>query len=283
MKLLAELKEGARISTEAIRSNMLRSVLTTIGIVIGIVTVTLMAAAMEAMNSAFQQAISFIGTDVLYIDRRQWFVGSDQQWESMGKRSKITVAQARALERQLSGVRGVAPTITHGIDSIEHGDRSSTMVNLIGTTEQYMVTSGVTIATGRFMTKAEANGARDVCVIGADIAEKLFDGAALGRKLRVREHSVEVIGVLEKRGALFGQISLDNQVIIPIGKMIRRFRWDASCTIEVKVGDPARVETAREELRGVMRRIRKVPPGQDDDFAINQQEQLRQQFGKVST
>jgi putative ABC transport system permease protein len=89
--------------------------------------------------------------------------------------------------------------------------------------------------------------------------------------------------VLEKRGALFGQISLDNQVIIPIGKMIRRFRWDASCTIEVKVGDPARVETAREELRGVMRRIRKVPPGQDDDFAINQQEQLRQQFGKVST
>jgi putative ABC transport system permease protein len=283
MKLFSEVKEGARISTEAIRSNMLRSVLTTIGIVIGVVTVTLMAAAMEALNTAFQDAISFIGTDVLYVDQREWFVGSDRKWDAMGKRSRITLAQARALERDLSMVKAVAPTVTHGIDSIEYKGRSSSMVMLIGTTEQFLTTGGINLTAGRFMTEAEASGARDVCVIGSEVAEKLFERESpLGRRLRVREHSLMVVGVLEKRGSVFGQISMDNQVIIPIGKMIRGFRWEASCTIQVKVADPARVEETREEVRGLMRKIRRVPPGQDDDFAINQQEQLRAQMTKVS-
>ena len=91
MNLLAELKEGTRISWEAIRGNLLRSVLTTLGIVIGIVTVTLMATAMEGLNGAFRDAISFLGTDVLYVDTREWFIDSDKKWDVAGKRGKITL------------------------------------------------------------------------------------------------------------------------------------------------------------------------------------------------
>jgi putative ABC transport system permease protein len=91
-----------------------------------------------------------------------------------------------------------------------------------------------------------------------------------------------VIGVLEKRGSVLGRVSLDNQIIIPIGKMAAGYRWDPSCTIQVKVGNPDRVPEAREELRGLMRKIRRVAPGKDDDFSINQQEQLLNQFQKVS-
>jgi putative ABC transport system permease protein len=72
-------------------------------------------------------------------------------------------------------------------------------------------------------------------------------------------------------------------VIIPIQKMARGFRWEPSCTIQVKVGDPSRMDNAREELRGLMRKIRRVRPGADDDFAINQQEELVNQFKQVST
>ena len=283
MNVFAELAEGTRISWEAVRGNLLRSVLTTLGIVIGIVTVTLMATAMEALDAAFRDAISFIGTDVLYVDQREWFIDSDAKWDMAAKRGKITLPQVRAVEQGMNMAKGVAPSVMHGIGSLNYKNRSSGMVLLIGTNEQFLVTGGVTLTAGRFMTKAEAGGNRDICILGSDVAEKLFlNESPLGQKIHAGSESLEVVGVLEKRGSVLGQMSLDNQMIIPIGKMFRGFKWDPSCTIQVKVGDPSNIEAAREELRGLLRKIRKVPPGVADDFAINQQEQLIAQFRKVS-
>ena len=174
MNLLAELTEGTRISSEAIRANLLRSVLTTLGIVIGIVTVTLMATALEALDAAFRDAISFIGTDVLYVDQREWFIDSDTRWDAAAKRGKITLPQVRAVEEAMSMAKGVAPSVMHGIESVRYKNRSSGLVLLIGTNEQFLVTGGVTLSAGRFMTQAEAGGNRDICVVGSDVAEKLF-------------------------------------------------------------------------------------------------------------
>ncbi|MEQ1860378.1 MAG: ABC transporter permease [Chthoniobacteraceae bacterium] len=283
MKLRTEFVEGLRISSEAIRGNLLRSVLTTLGIVIGIVTVTLMATAIQALDSSFREAISFLGTDVLHVDQREWFIDSDRKWEATQKRSKITLAQVRAVERGLGNVQGIAPTVMHGIDAVRYKDRSSSMVILTGTNEQYVITGGITLSAGRFMTKAEAYANRDVCIIGSDIAENVFlNELPLGKNLRIGTQSLEVIGIIEKRGSVLGQINLDSQVIIPIGKMTAGFRYDPSCTIQVKVGDTARLDAVREELRGLLRKVRRVPPGQPDDFAINQQEALLERFRQVS-
>src|SRR5258707_898845 len=116
MNLAEEFQEGARIAWDALRANKLRSGLTTFGIVIGIVTVSLMATALEELNRAFHEAISFLGTDVLYVDQREWFISSNQQWESVQKRPKITLAQVHALERDLGMVRGIAPTVFYTVD-----------------------------------------------------------------------------------------------------------------------------------------------------------------------
>lgn len=283
MTLLSEITEGSRIAWEAIRSNMMRSVLTTIGIVIGIVTVTLMATAMEGFETTFREAISFLGTDVLYVDQQEWFIESDNKWDAVAKRRKITLAQVRSVERGMNMAKGVAPFVIHPIESISYKNRTSGLVMAIGTNDQFVVTGGFALSQGRFMTKSEAYANRDICIIGADVAEKLFlEEAPLEKKIRVGPEMLQVIGVMEKRGNLFGEMSLDNQVIMPVGKMIRGYRWDPSCIIQVKVGDPAHIDQTREELRGLMRKIRKVPPGQPDDFAINQQEQLLAQFKKVS-
>ncbi len=283
MKLVAEIREGTRISLEAIRGNMLRSVLTTLGIVIGIVTVTMMAMALEGLNGAFRDAISFIGTDVLHVSQREWFIDSSEQWEAASKRRKITLAEVRAVERALPMAKAIAPMVMHNVDSVRYESRSSGQVMIIGTSEQFLITGGVTLASGRFMTRLEARTNRDLCIIGADVAEKLFlNEPPLGRKIRVGNESLEVIGILEKRGSVLGQMSLDNQVIMPIGKMASSFRWDPNCTIQVKASDPTQLEATREELRGVLRKIRKVPPGKEDDFAINQQQQLLEKFQKVS-
>ena len=283
MTLLADLKEGMRISAEAMRGNLMRSILTTLGIVIGVVTVSLMATALEWLDRAFHNSISFLGSDVLYIDRQEWFVDSRAKWESSQRRNKITMTQVRALERELTGVLAIAPMIQHWVNSVQYGDRSSPSVMVIGTSEQFLLTGGITLSAGRFLTKIEAFANRDLCVIGSEVATKLFPGESpLAKKIRISGQPMEVIGVLEKRGSALGRMSLDNQVIIPVQKMIRGFRWEPSFVIQVKVGDTSRVESAREELRGVMRKIRKVRPGADDDFAINQQEALIAQFRTVS-
>src|SRR3989442_10581153 len=102
MNLFTELKEGLSISWDAIRANKLRSILTTLGIVIGIVTVTLMGTAIEGLNRAFLRNISFIGADVLYVQRFDWFVHSHDEWLKMQRRREITLTQANALEKQLT-------------------------------------------------------------------------------------------------------------------------------------------------------------------------------------
>src|SRR5437868_8305512 len=99
MNVLTELKEGLLISWSAIRANKLRSVLTTLGIVIGILTVTLMGTAIEGLNRAFMKSVSFIGADVLYVQRFSWFIHSHEEWMKAQKRRKISLPQVEALER----------------------------------------------------------------------------------------------------------------------------------------------------------------------------------------
>src|SRR5260370_10232867 len=111
MNFFTELKEGLGISWGAIRANKLRSVLTTLGIVIGIVTVTLMGTAIEGLNRAFLKSISVIGADVLYVQRFNWFNHSQENWVKMQKRRIITLPQLDALEKQLTLARAIAPFV----------------------------------------------------------------------------------------------------------------------------------------------------------------------------
>src|SRR6266851_2723839 len=109
VNLFTELREGLGISWGAIRGNKMRSLLTTLGIVIGIVTVTLMGTAITGLNSAFIKSISFIGADVLFVHRFNWFNESEEDWLKNQKRREVTLSQAMALERQLTLAKAIAP------------------------------------------------------------------------------------------------------------------------------------------------------------------------------
>src|SRR5512137_1185284 len=135
MNLLTELREGLGISWSAIRANKLRSILTTLGIVIGIVTVTLMGTAIEGLNRAFLKNISFLGADVLYVSRFNWLDDSEDGWVKVQKRRPITLAQAEALERQLSLAGAVAPSADVQVP-IRYKNRRSDSVMVTGSTDQ---------------------------------------------------------------------------------------------------------------------------------------------------
>src|SRR5436189_941599 len=129
-----EFKEGLSIAWSAILANKMRSVLTTLGIIIGIVTVTLMGTAIEGLNRAFLKSISFIGADVLYVQRFNWMTHSEADWMRMQKRRPITLAQANALEKQLTLARAIAPLADWEL-RVQYQKRRSDNVDIIGTTE----------------------------------------------------------------------------------------------------------------------------------------------------
>ncbi len=274
MNLLTELKEGLAISWSAIRANKMRSVLTTLGIVIGIVTVTLMGTAIEGLNRAFLKAISSVGADVLYVQREDWS-GSDteEEWRKIQTRPRLTIEQAGRLERDLTMASAVAP-LAFDQRLIKYEKRSANGVQIVGATDQLLQTGGISISEGRFLSAAEADGGRPVCVIGSTVATNLFvRESPLGKKVLIGQRPFEVIGILEKQGDMFGQF--DNQAIIPLLQMMLAFRHTRELEmIEVKVRNVADLDNAKDELHSLMRRIRRLAPGDPDDFAINQQEQI---------
>ena len=281
MNFLTELKEGAGISWAAIRANKMRSSLTTLGIVIGIVTVTLMGTAIEGLNGAFLRSISTLGTDVLYVHRFGWFNHSSEDWMRSRKRRPIDLDQVRALTRQMTLARAIAP-VTSGNEQVKYKNRSANSVRIIGTTEQFLDTGGLSVAEGRFMSGAEVDGGRPVCVIGFEVATNLFQlESPVGNKIRIGPCSFEVVGVLDKQGSFLGAFSLDNQVVIPATQFMTWFWHRPDWEIQIKAVSQDQMEDAKAELQGLMRKIRHVAPGKPDDFSIDQQDMFIQTFNKV--
>jgi len=281
MTFLTELKEGFGISWGAIRANKLRSMLTTLGIIIGVVTVTLMGSAITGLDKAFLRNISMIGADVLYVERFSWFTDSQEAWLKMQRRRPISLTQADALPPLLTLARAVAP-VAGTQEPVRYKKRSSSGVYVIGSTEQYLFTASVGLTQGRFFSATESEGGRPVCVIGCQVATNLFQRASpLGERIMVGGVSFEVIGELEKQGTFLGLFSLDNQVIVPLSQFRAGFWREPDYQIQVKVRELAALDEAREELRMAMRKVRRLEPDQPDDFSVNQQDQFVKIFHKL--
>ncbi len=282
MNFFTELTEGLAISWAAIRANKLRSVLTTLGIVIGIVTVTLMGTAIQGVNNSFMGSISSIGADVLYVDRNGWFMNSRDAWLKAARNPNVTLADCDALRQQMTLARAIAP-VAQDSDIAKYQKRTSTSTQILATTEDYQYTSGIVMGEGRFISAAESDGGRPVCVIGAELATNLFLNASpIGEKILIDKYEFEVIGVMDKQGGFAEQGGADGEVIIPIPQFTRHIWSNPAFTIQVKVASLDELPDAKEELRTIMRRTRHIAPGDPDNFAINQQDQFLDMFHAVA-
>ena len=282
MNFFTELKEGLRIAWSAIRANKLRSCLTTLGIVIGIVTVTLMGTAIEGLNRSFMQSVSSIGADVLYLQQRDWIISSQEDWLRMSKRREITLAQVRAVERQVHFAQALAP-VAQTFGSIKNKDRDSDSVGIVGTTDQYAVSSGLSLNQGRFFSTTESEAGRPVCVLGSTVASNLFKTISpVGERVTLGRRNFDVIGVLEPIGGMFGEGGVDSQVIVPLNQFILAFRNNPGIVLQVKVGPGLNLDDARDELRQIARNVRRLAPDVADDFSINQQDQIVETFHRIA-
>lgn len=275
-----EVKEGLGISFQAIRANKMRSVLTTLGIVIGIVSVTLMGTAIEGMSRAFDEMVSKIGADVLFVQKFSWF-SSQEDFDASRNRKNIDLRQFRAVRDQGTTLAAVSP-VTGSRVSIKYRSLSSDGIIVIGTNDQYIQVAGLNIEMGRFFSQAESNGDRPVAVLGYTVAEKLFPNETpLGKNVKIGNYTFRVVGVVAKQGNFLG-MDMDNRAIIPITNFLQKFsNVRRGMDIHVKAENINDMENTKEELRGILRKVRGVKPGAKDDFAINQQEMMIQTFNQI--
>lgn len=280
MKLLTEIKEGIIISLNAIRANKVRSFLATLGIVIGITTVTILQTAIEGINLAFEKSIAAVGADVLYVQKFEWFGKED--WSVYRNRRDINWQEYEYFKNSIQGADAVAPTVGTSTN-LSYKDFVSESTFIIGTTDEYQKTTGMDVDEGRFFTRRESDGGWAVCVIGYDIRNALFEGVdPIGKVVQIAGYNFKVIGTYAKMGSMLGLFSMDNRIIIPINKFFKMFGTRRSLTINIKAPSVDALEDTKEEVRSVMKRARRIPLGGKDDFGVNEQEAFRSTYESLT-
>jgi len=276
-RLIYEFNESFRIAFAQIRANKMRSVLTALGVIIGIVAVTLMGTAINGIDTGFQNSLAMLGDDVLYIQKWPW--GGVEDWWNYQNRPRITADMAEKLnqviEKTTNSTLEVAVPVAMRGSPIKVGEYKINGV-VLGTNGDYSRISSVDLTEGRFFTDSEANSGRPVCILGADVADALFQGRTpLDQWVQVGGNPCMVIGVLARQGSFLGLISFDNQVFVPIESFKKYFSLRRDVQIRVKVKDKNRMEESRDELMGAARRVRGQLPGVRDNFSINEQQAFK--------
>jgi len=276
-----EVREGISIALKAIRTNKLRSMLTILGVIIGVTTIMAMVSIIEGLNQSMKGQIASMGSDVLYIRpfRPGAFVGGFP--DSLRRRKWFKIEDAEAIRRSCPAVQAVAP-LNFVEGRLRYQDTESRYTNIIGSTPDFLVTNSWAIASGRFFTETEVEHRSTVCILGKDHVETLFPhGSPIGKTVYIGGYPYTVLGQVEERGKFIG-MSLDDIVIVPYTTLEKTMGPNLRMVLNAKPTSPERINEAIDQMTDVLRRQRKVAYNQGDNFAIFTDESLMEIYNKVT-
>ena len=280
-----ETLESLKMAVFQIRANKIRSFLTALGVIIGIVAITMMGTAINGIDMGFEKSLSMLGYDVIYVQKSSW--STMGQWWRYRNRPDLKTQYADQINRIISDnprseLLVAVPQISTYQASAKYRERLLEQVFSLGTNEKYLQTASGNLSAGRFFTPGESAGSEMVGVIGDDIAVGLFPNEqALGKSIQIKNRKLRIIGIFKKQGKFLGLFSFDNQIIMPLGAFEKIYGKNMFITIRVKIKDQERVAEAKEELTGLMRRIRRLPPGKEEDFSVNEQKAFKSQLDPI--
>lgn len=269
--------ENFFISLSAVFANKTRSILTALGIIIGVVSVTMMGTLISGLDKTFESSMSWLGKDILYVSRYEWF--GDMEWWEVRNRPRIRPEYVDKVKERSKYALAVAPVMQRGA-SLSLGEKE-TRTEIFGTNEDYMETITTNIVQGRFFSKNEDRSGARVTVIGDGIKEAFFgDNDPIGKYIKIDNIKFRVIGVLEKQGKFLGLFSVDKQAILPIGAYNRIFSKRGWMRLSIKIPEN-KIEEGLDEISSVMRHIRGLKPNEKNDFAINQTKAFEKNYNTL--
>lgn len=273
--------ESVRMALQAVRAHKLRSGLTLLGVMIGVFSIILVMTTMRALQRNIEGELSSLGANTFQIQRWPGLTfGPSESWEKYARRKRITLTEVKILQDRASLALNVGAMEDFFVgEALSRYDKSPPTLQLIGATPSVFAARNWILGEGRSVSESDLDSARDVCVLGATLKETLFPfGSALGETVKFDGIPYRVAGTLERKGALIGG-DQDNFAVIPLTTGLNRYgrQW-RSLEVLVQAPDARQLEDTVEQVRGILRALRKVPPAEEDDFEIFSNDSLIRQF-----
>lgn len=270
------------IALFAIRSNKLRSVLTLLGIVVGVFSIIAVMTAVQVLQSSIENGLSGLGSHTFQIQRMPMFA-SHKEWHDAWMRKKITYDQALRFADRVRLAQYVGIESWTGGRVAQVGNiKTNPNVAIVAENVEGLYTNNWTIKEGRPFNQGDMETAQKITILGSEVAKKLFPkGGAIGSFIRVGNFRYTVIGLFEEQGSALGG-NQGNFAAIPLTTFLEQYGKNRDLNIMVKAKSPAVFDDAVEEARFVLRTIRKVEPGKEDDFAIFSNDSLISTFNNFT-
>lgn len=272
------IRETTHQAYESLKSNKLRSFLTLLALVIGVFSVIVSTTAVAVLDNYFKNTMSLMGTDVVNISKTP-AVQMGSLSDEIRNRKDIDFETAEQLEKRMRIGKGMSPNEVFRVTEIVYQDEDTEPnVYVRGSNEHYLLNNSYAVEDGRNFTGDDIQYGRSVVILGKDVQNTLFKNEyPLGKQIRFDGKPYTVIGILEAKGQIFGQ-SFDNFVLIPYTTAINSYGANRNISIQVRAPAVNFITETVEELTGILRVIRKVQPGENNNFEISTNDTLAGTF-----
>lgn len=271
--IIGQLWESALSAMFALRSNPVRTFLSTLGITIGIFCIIMVLSIVDSLEKNLQDSVDSLGKDVAIIEKWPWEFGSTYKWWKYINRPNPTLDELEKLEQQVSMAKAMALSINLPQATVKYNNLSAENVSGMAVSMGYPGVREFELEDGRFFSENEMKNGEQVVIIGSTISENLFPTLkATDKFVKIKGKRFKVIGLFKKEGESLLNNSMDNVFLIPIKTAENFLRLNSNMVnsrIQVKAKDGIKVDLLENELKGIMRSIRKLRPNEEVNFAIN--------------
>lgn len=281
--LWSEWSESFLMAIAAIRSNKLRSILTLLGIVIGVFSIIAVTTAMRVMQNSIESELNSLGSNVFEISKWPAFhAGGPGSWRKYRNRKNITYQQMVKLKERATLASNVGAQAGRGGRIAQYGDeKTNPNVSVLGVTPDIFEAQNKKIDEGRPVSESDLETGRLVCVIDPNLVKTLFPHSdPLGESVNVDGIGYRVIGTIKDEGNVLG--GGQPYMMVPITTFFARYGKERSVDIYVQAVSQQVFQNAQEQAQGILRAIRSVPPGKDNDFEMVSNESLVDQFNQIT-
>jgi len=274
--------ESLIFAINALITNKVRTILSLLGITIGIFSIISVFTVFDSLEGAIKSEINSLGSNVIFIQKWPWAMGGDYPWWKYLNRPEPKLKELAELQKRSNTVE--SSTYMFNVRrNVYYKNNSMEEIPVVAVSHDYPNVMNLELQDGRYFTEIESNGGRNIAIIGSEIAENLYQGAnPIGKTIKIFGRKLNVIGIIKKEGeSVFGD-SRDNYVLIPVKYASNVLDvHNIQSTIIVKAKPNISNQQMTDELTGIMRSIRKLPPRADDDFAINETDILTKGFDQL--
>ena len=269
---------------EALKGNKMRSILTTLGIIIGVMAVIGMMSIIKGLQNEVNESLNILNSSTFQVQKYPPIQMGHNTWRKYRNRKDLTFEEALFLREKMTLAKNVGAEVWRGGRVIQYQDKKTNPTNpMIGATTEFFENNSTFVENGRAINNDDVRYGRFVVCLGKDIIDVLFPhgGNPVDKDVKIDGYKYRIIGVYEEKGSIFGQ-SQDNYVIIPLTTFFKVYGSNRSVSITVTAKSPEVVPDAIEEATGLLRIKRKVSPADDNDFEVFTNDTLLDTFNSMT-